>query len=171
MNHREIWHGEYKGIRFEINRYMQIGYRQEPCWTFYLHLYAEQFPESVREKVMTKTYFTQFGTKIETYNGPLNGLEWHGGLTWSSNETKPKSVFTCLKFGYDYQHLWDENKNYSLEYVEAEMKECIESLFKLFPEIKTTEQLWEEWRKKFPGKDTDHRWFDRNGQPVEFSYD
>jgi hypothetical protein len=171
VKEKTIWFDQYKGITFEINRF--AGYEhngQKFGWTYYLHLLKEQFPIELQDKVLTKVYYMQFGSRIETYEGFLHDLEWHGGMTWSSNETSHDEPFTRLKFGCDFQHLWDNNIEYSLEGVLREVKECIDSLLNKVPTLKTRDELYEEFRKVFPGeKAGDQRHFNIKGEPIEFN--
>lgn len=169
MKKKEIWFDEYRGIRFEINKFEATDYASG--WTFYLYLSPQQFPESVRDSLYPKLYFTQFGTPIEYYGYgdemPISQLDWHGGLTWSSNETKPGRPFESFKFGCDFQHLWDMHQTYSLDGVKKEVELCIDSLWLRFPELKTMDKLWDEFRAKFPGEKTEHRCFDVDAKPIE----
>lgn len=168
LNHKEIWFDTYKGIRFEVNKFQPTpGLGHSSAWTYYIHFYAEQFPESFRPQIMPKVYYSSFGTPFSTYRGPLDNIEWHGGITWSSIENK-SGPFTSLKFGCDFQHLWDENRGYSLDDVVGEAKNTIDQLLEKFPEIRLSDDLWKEFRSKFPGdkEPTIYREFDVNGQAL-----
>lgn len=160
---RQVWSGIYKGIRFEINNYKT--YENKDGWTFYLHLLLDMWPKEIADTMLPELYFTQFGTPIEScgYNNPLNNLVWHGGLTWLSNETKQGQPFRIIKAGCDYQHLWDENQYYCLSSVLEEVKECIDSLLKYIPPTKTSTEVWDEFRLKFPKENTEHRRFNIDG--------
>ena len=167
MKYKEVWFDEYRGINFEVNKFEgSKALNHAQSWTFYLHIAVEQFPEEVRTKLMPYVYFTAFGTRIEVpRDNPLENLEWHGGMTWISVESE--KVFTSLKAGCDYQHLWDEGQYYSSEEVILDAKKCIDSLYAMFPALKTGEQIWEEFRKKFPGKDAgDNRYFRKDGTAI-----
>ena len=169
MTHQEVWFGEYKGINWEIKKTELIGspFGTE-AWTFYLLLFKEMFPEAEWPTIMPKTYYTAWGTKIDHYRGSLSDLEWHGSITYSKNETTPGDPFTYLKFGCDYQHLYDQNINYDFDFVKREVEECIDSLLKKFPNLKLRKELSEEWSKKFPrGEAGEHRTFDINGKPID----
>lgn len=169
---RKIWHSEYRGIKYEINNYkMDLGphsYFENGCWTYYLHLMVAMFPKEIQESLMPKLYYTQFGTPIECpRNNPLENLDWHGGITWLSNETKPGHPFVVLKVGCDYQHLWDEQKYYDLETIDRDARACIDSLHRQMPPSRTLEQVWDSFREKFPKDTTEHRQFDIDGKPIE----
>lgn len=174
LKHREIWRGEYRGIQFEINRFDSFCKDMfENGWTYYLYINLFMFPEERRQSMRTRVYYTAFGTIMETpVDNPLNKLDWHGGLTWISEETTKGSPFIVIKAGCDYQHLWDEGNCYTKETVLQDVKRCIDSLHRYIPPIKTNKELWEEFRAKFPGeKAGDHRTFDIDGNPIDFKWD
>lgn len=157
------WNGEYRDVFFEINNFEVC---EKQYWTFYLYLYIEQFPESIRKKIAPATYYTNFGTKLESYyDNPLNGLAWHCGMTYCKVEGK--EPFTMLKVGCDYQHLWDEGQCYDEQELERDAKKCIDSLYVQFPEIKKAKDLMEEFRSKFKHvNNSDHRMFNINADPI-----
>lgn len=167
MKEKTVWFGEKRGIRFEINRFKHFDESAfKHGWTFYLWLYPEQFPKHLRKEISTRMYYTAYGTPIETCNTVIANLDWHGGLTWSSNESQPGQPFEQYKFGCDFQHLWDEGYYYELADVEREVDRCIESLYAWCPEIKSTELIWEEFRAKFPQKNGEEGvlFYDRDGK-------
>lgn len=151
MIEKTVWFGEKRGVRFEINRFKSFDEsRFKHSWTFYLWLCPEQFPEHFRGEISTRMHFTAYGTPIETCDTAIANLEWHGGLTWSSNESRPGAPFEEYKFGCDFQHLWDQDCHYDLDDIEREVDICIESLYLWCPEIKAIASLWEDFRAKFP---------------------
>lgn len=169
MKHKEIWWDEYRGIRFEINKFEgSESLNHHSSWTFYLHLALEQFPEKQRVKLKPFFYYTAFGTPIESSrDNPIANLEWHGGLTWISLDIR--KPFSYIKAGCDYQHFWDEGQFYSVDELVRDSKRCIDSLYEMFPEIKTEKEIWEIHRARFPGeKAGDIRMFDENLNPISY---
>lgn len=168
MKEKTVWFGEHRGIRFEVNSFESYDKdAYERSWTYYLWLIPEQFPESFRHNIKTDIYYSSFGTPFETYRGAIENLNWHSGLTWSSNETKPGHPFEQYKFGCDFQHLWDMHHVYTINSVKSEVEACIDSLHTLCPEIKPIEVVWNEFRKKFPGEGHFAERFDVNGNKVQ----
>lgn len=156
IEHVNVWYGEYRGIMFEIKNWKMEGLSKfwKSSWVFYLKVLLEQFPEEDREKIKPYIYYTGYGTPLSVPrdDNPILNLEWHGGMTYSADETTPQFYpYTFLKFGCDYQHLWDEGKTYDIEGVQKEVQECIDSLFVLYPNLKTRAKLIEEFRDTFPG--------------------
>jgi len=168
LSHKKQWHGRYRGIQFEISNW-ELG--EKPAWAYYLHLCLQQFPKSVQPFLIGNQYFTQFGTALTADNkNPLNSLNWHCGMTWNSAEWNVHSVFSPIKVGCDYQHYWDQDNDYSERFLLMDVKECIDSLYVQHPMIRTMDELWDEWRTKFPGNKTKHRWFDRDAKEMECPY-
>ncbi len=48
LTKKEVWWGEHRGIRYEINRF-DVRYNDKECWTFYLHLIDAMFKEEDRK--------------------------------------------------------------------------------------------------------------------------
>lgn len=152
IREKTVWFGKKRGIRYEINRFKSFdpdAYKYS--WTFYLWLSPDQFPESLRQEIKTETYYTAFGTPLEVCRTKIHDLNWHGGMTWSSDESRTAHPFKQFKFGCDFQHLWDMGKNYDLSDVDRACDECIESLYRWCPEIISEDKLWDDFRSKFPG--------------------
>src|SRR5690606_36451392 len=142
-----IYRGTYRDIQWEINNFSFEENGDLEKWTFYLFLYAESFSEP--DSVIPQTVYTSYGSKLEIPKEgcALHNLEWHGGLTYLSVESQ--EPFTFLKAGCDYQHLWDEGRYYNEKYIQADIKECIDSLYKRFPEFKNSSILLQDFRDKF----------------------
>ena len=172
MREKTVWHGEKRGIRFEINRFKSYDPSAYKFgWSFYLWLSPNQFPADVRDQIKTDVYFTAFGTALEIHTGPIADLDWHGGMTWSSDESSPKHPFRQYKFGCDFQHLWDMHKDHELDDVEREVDKCIESLYQRWPDVKPVSAIWDGFRSKFPGAAAgDDRCFDINAKPIPYPW-
>jgi hypothetical protein len=154
-----LWFGVYRGINWEISAHKRsegmLRYCPDPVvWCFYLKLQVESFPTEVQESMWVPVSFTSYGSQMEIlpYEHFLYDLKWHGGLTYYSKCTPSDYVFRGIKVGCDYQHLWDENKHYDINIVYGEVKDCIDSLWDAFPNLKTNDQLWEEHRKPYHEK-------------------
>lgn len=161
----EQWAGMYRDVRFLIKHFKIQGVDEfMDCWTFYIYVNPNSFPETVRESLLPKRYYTQFGTRMDVpRDNPLENLNWHCGMTWTSVEENGE----VIKAGCDYQHYWDEGHTYTKEDVQADVVTCIDSLYEQFPEYVPERVLNERFRERFPGTESDHRWFDENGNPVE----
>lgn len=136
----EIWKGTYRGVDFEINHFRVIPNSIEPtnknCWTHYIYLHLYRIPERYNP-----ASFWLKGKKhgrhiIYEYNKHpiISRLEWHGGCTWYSKESGFDGAQKVIKIGCDYQHLWDKNQYYDLEYVKSEVEKTINSFLNYIPD-------------------------------------
>jgi hypothetical protein len=137
------WFGVYRGIRYEINRFAGFQHNsQKFSWTHYILLTLDQVSEEHREKFwLTPEYSKAWEGGIERlsysyYDSIIAQVEFHGGCTWYSKESGPDEKTRVVKFGCDYQHLWDEGQDYSLSYVVAEAKKSIDSLLSIVGEVR-----------------------------------
>lgn len=146
---REVYAESYKGIQIEVSRHW--NYEKREIWCFYLHLYVEMFQTEMQEDLWQPIKFSDFGTPMQPYADSLKPLNWHGGMTFYEKESAHDYPFKKIKVGCDYNHLWDQDRCYYAEEVMGEAKECVDSLFQLFPEIKSPESLWKKHRAKFKG--------------------
>lgn len=169
MKERTLWHGTYRDIHFEIARFDSVFPNETKySWCHYIYVWDIQFPEDVRKLMEPRVYYTSFGSRLEVEpeTNPFYDVEFHGGCTYYHKE-KVTEYGTLYKVGCDYQHLWDMGKEYNLEYVESEVRETIESLYRLFPQMITHNEWYEkEMRPRFPGKDSEFRMFNYLGEPI-----
>lgn len=173
LSEQTVWYGNYKNIIFEIRRFpasKELDPDKEYCWCHYITIWISQFPKEMHKELRPKVYYTQFGTRIESHNwdGKLANIHFHGGCTYYRVEHRTETD-TLLKVGCDYQHYWDMHKEYSLKYVLSEVKKTIDDLWLTFPELKTYEQVNEEFRSRFPGENnpSDHRMFNHLGEKID----
>ena len=104
LKHRDLWEGEYRGVRVEIIRWdwdmgsiTPRGMMVEEDWNAYAWLRGEPTKEK------------------------LESLPWYGGLTFNH------SVGGTTKAGCDYCHAFDVGKTYSVEEVEKDLMEVIDA--------------------------------------------
>jgi hypothetical protein len=151
---RELYRSIHRGVHIEVSRHFRKDYiteQQKGIWCFYLFLAVEMFPEFYHADLWQPYRFTDFGTPMQPYAECLESLEWHGGMTYYEKTSAHDYPFHNIKAGCDYDHIWDDNQYYDAEIVLDDAKKCVDSLFLKFPDLKTTEQLWIDHRKKFPG--------------------
>lgn len=135
----EEWHGVYRGVNFEINKFKSFsGMAQSFSWTHYLWIHLNRIPETYTSLWLKGKKDERFGRVHYDYhkNEIINGIEFHGGCTWYSKEYGFDGDKKVIKIGCDYQHLWDEGRIYSLEYVLSEVKKSIDSFISLVPDYK-----------------------------------
>lgn len=138
----EVWNGTHRGINFEINHFKiapnSIDERGKDCWTHYIYLHIDRIPEQYKPE----TFWLkgkQNGSHIMYGHNehPIIGeIEMHGGCTWYSKEYGFDGAPKVIKIGCDYQHLWDENQHYNLDYVQHEVEKTIDSFLNFVPDYK-----------------------------------
>lgn len=163
---RTIFSGSYRGIVFEFTKFPSNGLSgRDNDWCHYVYLYDTQVKQSIE---LPKLYFTSFGTQLSREPSWVHNLEFHGGCTYCEIERKDH-LGTLLKIGCDYQHYWDEGRDYSDKFVYSEVKRTIDSMYGYFGDIKTVESLHKDFRGKFPGQGSFGIKFDVQGHPIEES--
>lgn len=148
---RELYREEYRGINIEVSRqWNKYDEDRNPdgVWCFYLHLLVEQFPVELHPDLTRPKKTLDYGTTLQPYAECLEGLDWHSGMTFYE-VSKFAEPFRTIKAGCDFNHLWDEGQRYSADGVMSEARRCVDSLFVAHPHLRSTKELWEEYRKPF----------------------
>ena len=136
---KTVWNDTYDGVSFEIQNF-KIG--AKPAWTFYLYLSLNKIPDKKLSNsfwLKPKKYKNQFSERIYyDYNAHpiISNIEWHCGCTWYSKESGFDNEKKVIKIGCDYQHLYDDERDYSVEYILEDVKRAIKSFRKLLPDYK-----------------------------------
>ena len=130
------WHGEYKGVSFEIQRYPAFDHMRPRkfSWTFYLYIHIDRIPEENTpdsfwlnpRKEGDRTYYDYCG------HGVLSSVSWHGGMTWYSKESGLDGTPKVIKAGCDYQHYGDDWE-LSLDELKGDVIEAIDSFRAMVP--------------------------------------
>lgn len=137
----KVWTGTHKGVAFEINNFKidETKYSDEKdCWTHYIIIYLNRIPEKYKPNSFWLRGKRNRGYIFYDYHkhSIIGRIEFHGGCTWYSKERGFDGTEKVIKIGCDYQHLWDEGKQYDLEYVKKEVKETIDSFLNYIPDYK-----------------------------------
>jgi len=173
MKEITLWNDLYRDIGFEIKRFPaseELDPNKKWGWCYYIYIWASQFGEQ-RDIVIPRHYYTAFGSRIEVEpkDSFARKIEFHGGCTYYRVEHQ-NEWDTLIKIGCDYQHLWDEGWEYGLQHALSEVHETIDSLHNYFPNLLKHSDIVDEFRKKFPCGETEHRFFNHLGAPIEFEY-
>jgi hypothetical protein len=132
------WFGEYRGVSFEINNWINNG---QEAWTFYLILHIDRIPlenkpnsfwlkGKKKGKIRGHIYYDYYK------HGVICNLEWHGGCTWYSKERGFDGDKKVIKIGCDYSHYWDDGHSYYLESIQDDVRRCIDSFLLSVPKYK-----------------------------------
>ena len=117
--------GAYKGICFEIHD-------NEPplSWTYYIRIK----PSDIQNKDLAQEIWLKaeplgsgFGRKHYDYYSIdlLSNLDFHGGITFYKKEYSVEGQ-RVVKIGCDYNHDFDQERNYTLENIVSDVKRTIE---------------------------------------------
>ncbi len=146
---RELYHDEHRGIRIEVSRHFRKGgFNPGGVWCFYLHLLVEQFPEALHPNLVQAKKTSDYGSVHQPYAECLEDLDWHSGMTFYE-VSHVAGPFRTIKAGCDYDHYWDEGRDYCAEGVMADAKRCVDSLWTSFPALKTAAEIWDAYYKPF----------------------
>ncbi len=139
MEEKMEWSGKYRNIYFKICNF-DYGDGKKDKWTFYVYINLNQMPRRIAEKLWLKPKRTKFPSGYRThydyYVWPFKDMEFHGGITWYSKQTGFDKNPRIIQVGCDYMHLWDAEQLYNQNYIESDVKQCIDSLYRLIPNIK-----------------------------------
>lgn len=167
LRHEEgktVWDGKYRGVGFEIQNWPNTCDALDlpsGCWTHYLYLNLNQIPAELKPLSfwLRKKKSTLPGSSFTYYDfsqHPIIGaIEFHGGCTWYSKESGFDGDDKVIRIGCDYSHSWDFGFHFSLGYVKQQVKESIDSLHALIPDIRLQCSHVGGWHKVSEGRYTD----------------
>lgn len=136
----KIWTGEYSGISFEINNY-PTGYKPGDSWTYYIYLWLDKIPkennpDSYWIKPDKKPIFKHGVSYDYMSHEAINGIDFHHGCTYYSKEAGHEGGRKIIKIGCDYQHYWDEGRQYVFDEIVNDVKITIDKFKELVPNYK-----------------------------------
>ncbi len=166
-----LWHGNHKGIRFELSWHGKSDYMPQGTWCWYLHLNSEMFYAEDWAKLRLEKEDKEFAGSFRRHfvydNFP--DLDAHGGWTFGEMDTylgKDGSEYEHVKVGCDYAHLWDRESNYcdGRADIERDAKRSIDLLCEQFPRRRV--------RCSYSGRfdDAEQFYTARNGSVVHKSF-
>ena len=131
-DYKELWNGKFKNISFEIIRWQ--NYKKSLFrWNFYLYLNIDKIPKGFEpESFWLEDDNAHYDHEI------LSNIDFHGGITFYSKEqiSYYNEKVKIVKVGCDYQHLYDDGRDYSLEDIKNDVKRAIDSFIEMIPEYK-----------------------------------
>ena len=125
--------GVYRGIPFEI---------REPfkhyAWVYYVHISIDRIEDKkLAESLWFDPTKTEFGTFYIMPNGVIDEIDFHGGCTYYGKQYGRQGE-RIVRLGCDYNHYWDSENEYSVDWLKNDIRNTIDSIHKLmtFQEIR-----------------------------------
>lgn len=135
MRRKVQWNGTYRDVVFEIQNF-SFDQQVMDKWAAYIYVRldgipAEFDPESFwlvpKESGLSKRKSPDY------YSHPIiSAIEFHHGITYYSKELRDDES-RLIKLGCDYQHYWDEGKDYDEIEIRSDICRSIDSLFEIMP--------------------------------------
>ncbi len=125
---------DYRGVTVEVKHPVTSASGHTDCWCYYLNLSLAQFLDpKLGKRLWIKAKSKSEGSRKDCgYMGDnlLNNLAFHGGITFyrksfSFDDSK------WIEIGCDYAHLYDDERQYTLEDVICDAKRTVDSLHEL----------------------------------------
>ena len=133
------WTGRHKGVGWSVYEsppHEALG--DGSLWAFYIYLHERMVPEADRDLwILPKLGVHKFGGgEIPKYNESESlwaDLDWHVGLTYWKKIGGIDGRPVVIKAGCDYQHLYDHDRIYTVDWVLDDVARCIDSLHEAIP--------------------------------------
>jgi hypothetical protein len=153
MNKIIKYTGTYRGIGYEICNWEMKDYMSDDPeamkqnWTYYIYIHLNMIPEesnpdsywlkAIKFKI-TPDSIERIRYKYDEHH-VIGNLPWHGGCTWYSKESNQDDVemgIRVVKVGCDYQHYWDEGRQYDVDMLLQDVQDTIDKLREMIPGYK-----------------------------------
>jgi len=135
-----IHSGQYRNVNFSIKQFEPLGSPgNEYSWAHYIHLNLDKQirDKSIADSFWLKAKYDEEKRVSHNYHvSPISDIEFHGGCTYYSKESSTDDLDRVIKIGCDYQHSWDDHRDYSINYIKNQVRETIDSLLLITPVMK-----------------------------------
>ena len=137
LEHKDMWKGTYRGVRFEIARWgVGRDYLPDGIWNYYLWIPLDMIPKEKHHEFLAKIKKDDKGRINYRYTDLklLCDLDWHGGITYYSKHGIDGNPIV-IEAGCDYAHIWDDGKNYQLNQILHDCQNTIDELWSAIPDM------------------------------------
>lgn len=141
-----------EGLSWEIIHWgTKTRNNDKGIWNYYVTILEKQVDPKIFKKLWLKPC-GYIGDNIPVYwytDTIVSGCDWHGGVSSYNKEKTPDTENRRVKFGCDYNHIWDQDLYYDLESVYRDcMNTCQKIAEVIKPKIRCTwEGCW--FNKKY----------------------
>ena len=133
LQHTNMWRGVYKNTSIKILGRDKSTNIYSGGWWYYIFIHEKDCPNF--ESIWLPEEVSQFSENSpkrfwNNYlaNETLASVEMHGGITFYKKHGYAEGD-RCVEIGCDFQHLWDESWQYSLEHVLNAAMRTVDDLF------------------------------------------
>jgi hypothetical protein len=123
----------HRGVFFEIRKW-KLG--DMTCWNYYLNIKAKQLSEETLKEATLHSDPTSSYPRCDYENGIFADLDWHGGITFYEKIYDSEGRLEGFKVGCDYQHYFDQKRNYTYDMILDDCFHSIDKLWEKFPDLK-----------------------------------
>lgn len=137
------WTEDYKGFIIEVclierpvpEEVLEISSNFRTSWyTSYFIVLKRKVSPEVWEKILLFPVSSEHykNAHFDYFTGITGDIEFHGGITYYDQlySVELNEVYG-IKLGCDYNHYWDENKEYNLEEIFQDIKNSVDSFLRL----------------------------------------
>lgn len=130
LSHSEQWIFTHSQLRVKIVRTDQYNpsFASKNCWCYYVSI-AEYQTQRFKE-IWLRPKIDRENKRISyayLFNDAFADADFHGGPSFYQRHGQVPG-FRSVEIGCDFQHLWDEDRDYSLEDVIFEARRTAEKL-------------------------------------------
>lgn len=121
--------GTHKDFSFELS-FHGTEWKPQGIWCYYVYLRESQMPAELFEQLWLEDKLVRI---VETspervmhdyYDNWVARLDWHGGVTFYEKRGHTNGHRT-VKFGCDFNHLWDDGQHHTEHSV---LTECLATI-------------------------------------------
>lgn len=134
LTHHNKWFGSHRELNYSIT---QVPGRNDghDAWCFYVTIHERQLVADIFNAIWLPPRIAKLSEEHRGYimhdysDCLLANADWHGGITFYKKHGELEG-YRAVEGGCDYSHLFDQELGYpyTLESVDAEARQCIDSL-------------------------------------------
>lgn len=120
----------YRGIHWTIKNWAYESEKDQLTkWNYYINLFINRFEDkTLGKKFWPKDKKYDWGVVADYYSVPIiDSCAFHGGVTAFTKYINKGPHGNRVEIGCDYQHLWDEGREYNVEELLYDVKRTIDA--------------------------------------------
>lgn len=134
LDHIQNWRTRLNDMLIEVSHHGVSDYQPNGIWCYYIYIYESKCPRFselwLPEKLVKITPESE-GFISHDYNDTIvSGVDWHGGVTFYAKHGHYEGR-RSIQFGCDFSHLWDREREYTLDDVLSEAIETCNQIHRI----------------------------------------